>query len=333
MKPQTVWVLLVSFPLICGMLGCGEKPTAAAEQVDAPRNELGTRVEITNSIGMKLKLIPAGEFLMGSPDSDGIAESNEKPQHRVRITKPFYLGLHEVTVGQFRQFVEAEGYKTQAERDGEGGYGWNESEGKFEGRGSQYTWRNAGFTQSDTHPVVNVTWNDAVAFCKWLSDKEGVTYRLPTEAEWEYACRAGTTTLYNHGNDPEGLAQVGNVLDASAKRRLTNYSSLPYIKADDGHVFTAPVGRFRPNAFGLYDMHGNVWEWCADWYDKDYYEKSPPDDPTGPTTGAYRVDRGGCWFYGAGRCRSAFRSGNAPGGRSFDLGFRIALVPVDASGR
>jgi formylglycine-generating enzyme required for sulfatase activity len=130
--------------------------------------------------------------------------NDELPRHRVRITGPFYLGQYEVTRGQFADFVKDQGYKTDAETDGEGGWGWNDSTQKFEGRDPQYNWKNTGFAQTDSHPVVNVTWNDAVKFCEWLSRKEGAIYRLPTEAEWEYACRAGTMTLYQNGDDPEG---------------------------------------------------------------------------------------------------------------------------------
>ena len=138
----------------------------------------------------------------------------------------------------------------------------------------KYSWRNTGFEQTDEHPVVNVSWNDAVAFCKWLSKKEGKTYRLPTEAEWEYACRAGTTTRYYSGDDPETLAKVGNVADAALKAKFPDWKYT--IKASDGYVFTAPVGKFKPNAFGLYDMHGNAWQWCADWYGEEYYCASRP---------------------------------------------------------
>jgi formylglycine-generating enzyme required for sulfatase activity len=161
----------------------------------------GTAKQITNSIGMKLTLIPSGEFMMGSKESaeetaaffrKTYAEDakpadffmDEHPQHRVRITKPFYLGTYHVTRGQFRQFVASTAYKTDFENA-------DENYLEFNGKDS---WRNAGFEQTDEHPVVNVSWNDAVAFCKWLSKKESKTYRLPTEAEWEYSCRAGMTT-------------------------------------------------------------------------------------------------------------------------------------------
>jgi len=372
MKLQRTRLLLlpVSLLLLCGVTGCGEKPKAAPqkgedmgvsdpkstamdeaaqraarESIAAKREQqecgkrLGLPVEITSSIGMKLALVPAGEFLMGTskeeidrltrlyPDPRREWFESEYPPHRVRISKPFYLGVHEVTVGQFRRFVEATAYKAEPEKDGEGGYGWNKSTGEFEGPDPKYTWRDAGFKQTDDHPVVNVTWNDAKAFCEWLSKKENGTYRLPTEAEWEYACRAGTTTQYYCGDDPERLSQVGNVADATAKEELTNYPDSGYISSRDGHVFTAPVGRFQPNAFGLHNMHGNVSEWCQDWHSGDYYGNSPPTDPQGPSRASGRVFRGGRWLGDAWSCRAASRFGDGPQNRDGILGFRVAAVP------
>jgi formylglycine-generating enzyme required for sulfatase activity/serine/threonine protein kinase len=292
--------------------------------------------EITNSIGMRLVLIPAGTFQMGSADSDKEAYHNEKPLHGVEITKGFYLDKYEVTRGQFQQFVEDTGYKTDAEKDGLGGYGYDAATNSFkgplynsekralEGPGTSYSWRDPGFEQTNEHPVVNVSWNDAKAFCDWLSKKEGRKYRLPTEAEWEYSCRAGTTTRYASGDDPETLAKVGNVADGTAKKKFPDWTT---ITAEDGYVFTAPVGQFQPNAFGLYDMHGNAWEWCADWYDAKYYHNSPAQDPEGPDAGSFRVIRGGSFYRRTRYCRAADRHRVGPAHRWDDLGFRVVLVP------
>ena len=305
----------------------------AAESTPTPTKQ------ITNSIGMKLTLVPSGEFQMGSAESaeetaaffkktygDDLLKAdwfkNEHPQHRVRITKSFYLGTYHVTRGQFRQFVAATAYKTDAEKgETPAAWGWNPDKKGFEFN-EKYSWRNAGFEQTDEHSVVNVSWNDAVAFCKWLSGKEGKTFRLPTEAEWEYACRAGTTTRYSSGDDPETLAKVGNVADATFRAKFPSYKY--GIKASDGFVFTAPVGKFKPNAFGLYDMHGNAWQWCSDWYGAEYYAASPVDDPTGPDSGNGRVLRGGSWIGGPYSTRSSLRFRFAPVDRKIDTGFRVA---------
>ena len=166
-------------------------------------------------------------------------------QHDVTITKPFYLGKHEVTVEQFRQFVETTGYATDAEKGTgfQGAFGWNRDTMEFK-MNEKYSWRNTGFAQSDAHPVVNVSWNDAMEFCKWLSSKESKTFRLPTEAEWEYACRAGTTTRYCHGNEPDGVEKVGNVADAAFEAKFPELKGV--IKASDGHAHTSPAGTFLP---------------------------------------------------------------------------------------
>ena len=296
---------------------------------------------IVNSIGMKMTLIPAGEFKMGSGESaeetakffnktyaEGVSAANfeeEHPQHRVRITQPFYLGTYHVTRGQFRRFVKDTGYKTDAEKGEKlGAFGWNLKKKDLDFR-KDYSWRTAGFAQTDDHPVVNVSWNDAVAFCRWLSREEQKTYRLPTEAEWEYACRAGTTTRYCNGNDPEKLAKVGNVLDASFKATTPDCEYA--IKASDGYVFTAPVGSFAPNAFGVYDMHGNVQGWCLDWYGMNYYSISPVDDPKGPDAWYARSLRGGSWYLISSSSRSAARDWKSPDYRCCIIGFRVARIP------
>ena len=299
---------------------------------------------IENILGMKFVLIPSGEFMMGSDESAEVLARDfplyertrfielidEAPVHQVRITRPFYLGQHEVTVAQFRRFVEASGYRPEAEADGTGGYGYNRAYepdksargDAFEGRDPVYSWRKPGFAQGDDHPVVNVTWNDALAMSRWLGEKEGVKYRLPTEAEWEYAARAGTKTRYYSGNDVKALLKVANLFDADAKKNWQKWEGYA-LEGHDGFEFTAPVGSFAPNAFGLYDIHGNVWEWCADWYDENYYSRSPLNDPAGPESGNVRVRRGGSWHTWSLYVRSSYRNWNAPSTRYTLVGIRL----------
>jgi len=276
--------------------------------------------EMTNSLGMNLVLIPRGKFLMGSPKGEENRLDDEL-QHEVEITRPFYLGKREVTIGQFKAFVKATGYQTEAEKDGKGGRAFD---GKEFVRKPEFTWKNLHFAQSDDHPVVVVSWGDAVAFCAWLSQKEGRTYRLPTEAEWEYACRAGTTTRFNTGAREEDLKSAGNIADAALKAKWADASWA--VRWNDGYPFTAPVGQFQANALGLHDMHGNVWEWCADWYGEDYYAKSPREDPQGPANGKERVARGGAWSTQPKFCRSAFRDWHEPDYRSDCIGFRVVAT-------
>ncbi len=308
---------------------------------DEPRQKFKT---IENSIGMKLVLIPAGEFVMGNnetPEQLAIAYPqydrerltslvDESPAHRVQITRSFYFGQHEVTIGQFKKYLELSGAVPESIADQTGGYGYNpEYDPKkskrgdaFEGRDPKYSWRNTGFPQADDHPVLNVTWNDANQMCQWLSQREGRKYRLPTEAEWEYACRAGTQTRYHIGQDPELLVQVANTFDADSEKNWPQWK--PYaLVHKDGFAFTAPVGSFAPNAFGLYDMHGNAWEWCSDWHGDNYYAESPLQDPKGPKDGEVRVRRGGSWHTWSFYARSSFRNWNDASTRYTLVGIRL----------
>jgi sulfatase modifying factor 1 len=322
-------VLLFLIPVATvGLTLLGTSPSSADERTAAGGSNHSERNRsLENSIGMKLRLVRPGEFMMGSslPVEETVKRfglktrdfEDEHPRHRVRITKSFYLGVHEVTVGQFRQFVNDTGYKTEPEADGEGGFGFNASTGKFEGWDPKYTWANTGWERTDDHPVVNITWNDAKAFCTWLSRKEGAQYQLPTEAQWEYACRAGTTTVYQHGDNIKGLHLVANSAATKKKRGPDSMNS------EDGYVFTAPVGKFKANGFGLQDMHGNVFEWCADWYGKDYFKTSPTSDPAGPESGSRRVVRGGGWRGHPVICRSPMRNGREPLYRTGYIGFRV----------
>ena len=255
-------------------------------------------------------------------DSKAARQSkNLGPTHVVQIPQPFYLGVREVTRGHFRVFIRDTGYKTEAELE------------QLAGRPAE-TWEKPAFLgefgiQPETHPVVNVTHNDALKFCEWLSRRERVVCRLPTEAEWEYACRAGTTTLWSHGNDLPTLKECANVADgmllekAPANGRITQVSGWPGFYFPDGYLFTAHAGIFRPNAFGLYDMHGNVREWCSDPYTPETNGKSPETDARKASAGNHRVLRGGSWKTLPQETFSATRSGALASYRAGDVGFRI----------
>lgn len=302
--------------------------------------------QVVNSLGMSMRLLPAGEFTMGSDATpEDLAPRfpaydmarlrdlrDETPAHPVRISRAFYMGQHEVTVGQFRRFLALSGHVPESIADGTGGYGYNpqydpakSARGDaFEGRDPRYSWQNSGFPQTDEHPVVNVSWHDATAMAAWLSQHEGRRYRLPTEAEWEYACRAGTRTAFSSGDTPETLAVDANVFDQDAAVNWPQWQRYA-LAAHDGHAFTAPVGSHAPNAFGLYDMHGNAWEWVSDWHDEQYYARSPLVDPKGPAEGSVKVRRGGSWHTWPLYARSAYRNWNSPQTRYTLVGFRLVM--------
>lgn len=313
--------------------------------------------EQTDGAGIRLVLVPPGEFAMGAKPGgeqalrsifmrSGTVASDEemqaeRPQHRVRITKAFLMGAHEVTVAQFRRFVESAKYVTDAEKDNRGARGFNPAKSDFESD-AKYTWKNPGFPQGDDHPVVNVSWNDAVAFCEWLGRRENAAYRLPTEAEWEYACRGGTDTWLNFGDAPAQAHLHANLADVSlekAHKGLVSRQLLVNVSKDpeDGFAYTAPVGRFKPNAFGLHDLHGNVWEWCQDRYQRFYYQQFDPRkvktaaaDPAGPEKsdehGDWRVLRGGSWAVEAFTSRASSRLWNDQADGFSYAGFRVVRV-------
>jgi formylglycine-generating enzyme required for sulfatase activity len=256
--------------------------------------------EITNSIGMKLQLIPAGSFMMGAVQGDNDAEDNEKPQHRVEITKPFYIGVYEVTQAQYEAVI-------------------GDNPSTFKG--------------SD-RPVETVSWIEAVEFCRKLTEKEGGSYRLPTEAEWEYAARGGVEgEKYVWGDEKTPLVngvKHANVADESIKNSefyewlKPVYDDSGYFAGyDDGYAETSPVGSYAPNNYGLYDMAGNILEWCSDWAIGDYYSISPLKDPTGPSSGESRIVRGGCWYNYLRDLRTSYRSTCRPDERLFSIGFRV----------
>ena len=239
---------------------------------------------VTNSIGIELVEIPAGKFTMGSPEDEKDHQEDEA-QVSVTLTKPFGLGKTEVTQGQWKSVMGTE------------------------------PWEGQQLVQADKDcPATYVNWGDATEFCKKLTAierkagklKVNEEYRLPTEAEWEYACRAGTTTAFSFGND---------------KSKLGEYGWFNGNASNAGEKYAHKVGLKKPNSWGLHDMNGNVWEWCSDWYGD---ELSGDTDPAGPNGGSSRVCRGGSWRYYPGDCRSANRDSNVPSFRYDGLGFRVA---------
>lgn len=269
----------------------------------------------------EMVVIPAGSFAMGSPKGEVGRKVDEGPQHLVKVAKSFALGSHEVTVAEFKRFVQATGYQTDAERNPDQGVSaWSDSKGGLapaKGR----SWRNPGFPQDGRHPVVGVSLHDAMAYVNWLGKETGKDYRLASEAEWEYAARAGTTSARFWGDDPNQACRYANVADQRANEK---HSTWTIHQCDDSFAETAPVGSFAPNAFGLYDMIGNVWEWTRDCWNTSYADA--PSDGSAWLEGdcARRVGRGGSWNSRPGQARAASRDKAEPGYRDDNTGFRIA---------
>ncbi len=317
-----------------------------------------------NSLGVELRLIEGGRMVRGTDGGERALSAAfplsvsaqffgnpESPAHVTWITQPFWMAATEVTVGQWKQFVEETGYVTTAEKNGKGIIGWAPTpEDKplyqshdFE-RKAEFSWKNPGFPQEDNHPVVGVSWLDTQAFLTWLSRKEDAIYRLPTEAEWEFACRAESQTWFSFGDQARGIVHrhgnLGNVeLEKHRKHSVERQWLLDWEKdPEDGHVFTAPVGSYEANPFGLYDLHGNAWEWCQDlWLDTFYkqYDWPKRSEPRGiavdpvnlsepqTNTNQFRTIRGGSWYNGPIICRSASRvAWDEPDGAAY-VGFRI----------
>ena len=289
MKQVTVFGLFCLSLILITQNGCTKKEPPSAD--NETTNEISSESHqpeqgkvVTNSIGMKLVYVPAGSFMMGSPSTEERRFPREGPQHQVRISRGFWMGQTEVTQGQYNSVMNARPWS-----------------------GKRVV---QAYIQEDANnPAVCVDWDDAVEFCRKLSEQEGKTYRLPTEAEWEYACRAGTTTWFSFGDSDSSLG---------------DYAWFRGNAYDEDERYAHSVGQKKPNPWGMYDMHGNVWEWCSDWYAEGYNGESPRNDPTGPDTGSDRVRRGGSWGRTPQYCRSASRSFNTPSQRIGFLGFRAA---------
>jgi sulfatase modifying factor 1 len=283
-------------------------------------NDLGQNLVFseTNSLGMEFRLIRPDH----DPRTTSVSNKSDESTSADIDFRPIYFGIHEVTIAQFRAFVEATEHLTDAESDEiRGGVGLVN---KVPTQDTPFSWRETGFPQSDQHPVVNVSWNDAQAFVEWLSEKEARHYRLPTEAEWEYACLAGAKTAFSHGDDPEQLFQIANLADQSFAAEFPNMKGPT--KANDGHAFTAPVGNFAPNGFGLHDMHGNVFEWCNDWWAPE--PNRDLNNRSGPRSGSFKVFRGGSWLSYPWQATAQTRQFISPGLRDYTIGFRVVLEPA-----
>jgi len=275
----------------------------------------------------RMVVIPAGEFTMGSPAAEAGRGHDEGPQRPVTIARAFALGRSEATVAEFRHFVEESGYKTEAERDtraqGCSGFIYDDPAARIPVPEPYTSWRNPGLAQAqaDPHPVLCVSWNDARAYAQWLSRKTGRRYRLPTEAEWEYAARAGSTSSRYWGDDPVQACRYANVADQS---RFQTWGFGQKHECTDGHYFTAPAGGYAPNRFGLYDMIGNVWEWTEDCWNASY--AGAPSDGAAWLSGdcSQRVLRGGSWSTVPRYARSATRYKNPADYRDNLTGFRLA---------
>jgi formylglycine-generating enzyme required for sulfatase activity len=287
----------------------------AAQMKKAIQASVNVWLDLGQGQRIRLVWVPAGKFLMGSPDDEPGRSTNER-QHEVQISRPFYLGRCEVTRKQFSMFAGGEGkYKTQAEREK-----WSMAllRGRWV-RAMEVRWNKPGFHQSDEHPVVHVSWRDAMEFCDWLSRGIRREVRLPTEAEWEYACRAGTAEPFSFGKDDAELHKHGNYADLTAAKLIPRVDR----SHDDERDLTGPVGRYKPNAWGLYDMHGNVAEWCLDRYGE--YPRQAVTDPQGPERGKQRLARGGSWYHLPASCRCASRIYLPEDHRSAYVGFRIVV--------
>lgn len=264
----------------------------------APPPAAGT-VYTEPRVGMEFVAVPGGCFIMGDTHGDG--QGDEKPLHEVCVNG-FLAGKYEVTNAQYRQF-----------RPGH-------SSGSYEGND----------LNGDNQPVTGVTWHDAVAYAQWLSKGSDRTFRLPVEAEWEYAARGGTKGRNYWGDDPDAACKNANGADRSAASQWKDWTTT---ECSDSYKVSAPVGRFQPNVYGVHDIMGNAWEWTKDWYDAEYYFDSPRNNPQGPTSGKLKIPRGGGWMNASECVRVADRNGFSPDFSILFLGFRLVSSHLTGDGK
>lgn len=288
-----VVLFLIYNVVASGLMLLGSSPSSADEQTGGGASTpIGQDRYFENSIGMKFVRVPAGKFIMGSSETEAERHADEGPQHIVAISQDFFISCHQVTQKDYETVV---------------------------GHNPSFFQNRAG--GGPLHPVESVSWFDAVEFCRKLSArfeerKAGRAYYLPTEAEWEYACRAGTLAAFSFG-----MSLSSHQANFNGNRPYGNANVGPFREC------TTQVGSFQPNSLGIYDMHGNVWEWCADFYGADYYRHSPERDPLGPRSGTERVLRGGNWNSSGGmNCRSARRGKDDPAAATKYDGFRVVAI-------
>lgn len=266
--------------------------------------------------GLEFVWVPGGCYEMGSPSGEKGRKSDESLPHKVCV-EGLWVGKTEVTVGAFRRFVQAAGYKTEAEREG---FSWYFTRAREWIKRDGTNWQNVAFDQKDDHPVINVSWNDAKAMADWLSRQDKGTFRLPKEEEWEYGCRAGTKTARFWGDSPDEACRYANVSDWSLKKA---YPDSFIHECDDGFIHSSPAASFQPNGFGLYDMLGNVSEWCEDASGRSGGKWKPNPNRLVNSGQADRVFRGGSWRNDPDRVRCADRAASDPVFRRPGLGFRL----------
>jgi len=268
----------------------------------------------------EMVVVPAGVFRMGSPKNEKARSENEGPLHKVTIARRFAVGKFEVTVDQFAAFAKETGHDTGSVCDIWQDGKWSERQG--------YSWRNPPFPQSGAHPATCLSWNDAKAYLAWLSRKTGHDYRLPSEAEWEYAARAGSGAPFHFGSNVGDYCRYGNGADQAAGKDVPGATSWMLLSCNDGHAYTAPVGSYAANRFGLYDMLGNVFEWVEDCWNGNY--TGAPSDGSAWTSGncGVRVQRGGAWGYPPDYLRTAVRGQQPQAYRYINAGMRAVRTPI-----
>lgn len=278
------------------MLAAFNISAASASETASLQANMGYTDKFT---GIEFIRVPGGCFIMGDTYGDG--QGDEKPLHEVCVDS-FWMGKFEVTNSQYRRFKNSH------------------KSGSYEGND----------LNGDRQPVTNVTWYDAVNYANWLSEMTGKKFRLPTEAEWEYAARGNTSGRNYWGDNPYESCKHANGADKSAKSQWGEWSTT---ECNDGYKASAPVGLFYPNNFGLHDIMGNAWEWTNDWYDSEYYSESPKHNPQGPPTGRLKIPRGGGWMNASECVRVADRNGFSPDFSILFLGFRLVSSDLSDGGK